>query len=193
MKVLPLLAGDKNTRHKIMDEFPIISDKRYLIWDGNSESIIKALKQRLKRGEVTDEGLNSQDRSVQDDIEIPNLKREFSQRDKDVFLRESFKTVKSYFQRALSKLQESYEEIETDLMDINEYKFVCNVYSSGSLKCQCKIWMGGMISNNSICYAEGIFNIESDNSYNEQISVEDDGYDLYLRPLFGSTTGSGKK
>lgn len=191
VKVLPLLAGDKNARQKILDEFPILSDKRYLVWDGNSEPVIEELKKRLGRQEAADEAENNQGQAIEDDIEIPKIKRQFSRRDKDVFLRDSFQVFKSYFQRVLSQLEKSYDNIETDFMEINEYKFVCSIYSGGDLKCQCKIWLGGMTSLNSICYAEGTFSIEIDNSYNEQIGVEDDGYELFLRPLFGSPTGKG--
>jgi len=47
VKILPLVVGDGETRQKILKRFPLLNDKVFLSWEGKSEPIINALKQRL--------------------------------------------------------------------------------------------------------------------------------------------------
>ena len=44
---------------------------------------------------------------------------------------------------------------------------------------------GGFSASDAIAYSEGCFNIDRDNSYNELITVEDNGFDMYLIFLIG--------
>jgi hypothetical protein len=46
-RVLPLIVGLENERHEVLTEFPLLSDKLYLVWDGTSKAIVDALTSRL--------------------------------------------------------------------------------------------------------------------------------------------------
>lgn len=128
--------------------------------------------------------LLSQNSSVEEDeIFIPAFKKEFSQRDKDKFLKETFITIKEYFENALKKAQMKLDDVETDFDEITKFKFIAKVYLRGALKNQCKIWIGGMMSQNSISYAQGGFDIHQDGSFNDSISVEADSETIFLKPL----------
>ncbi|MBL1215619.1 MAG: TIR domain-containing protein [Ignavibacteriae bacterium] len=120
---------------------------------------------------------------TEDEIFIPKFKREFSQRERDVFLKDTYNTIKEYFKNALEMIPTKVNDVETDYDEITKYKFVAKVYLKGALRNQCKIWIGGMMSSNSISYVQGGFDIHQDNSLNDSISVEADLDSLYLKPL----------
>jgi hypothetical protein len=44
-----------------------------------------------------------------------------------------------------------------------------------------KIWLSGRMSSDQIYYYEGNMDIAGDSAFNEYITVEDDGYALFLR------------
>lgn len=119
-------------------------------------------------------------------IPLPKVKRQFSDYEKGQFLKESFEFIREYFQHALSALKAQYPEVSVDFTEIHNRKFVCMVYFGGKLKSQCKIWIGGGIfSSDSICYSEGKTGIDSDNSYNDLVAIEDNGDELLLRSMMG--------
>jgi len=49
VKVLPLLSGRPTERKLILKDFPLLSDKYYLTWDGTPAPIVDALMSRLGR------------------------------------------------------------------------------------------------------------------------------------------------
>jgi len=51
-------------------------------------------------------------------IPMPNVKKSYSEKDKDNFLRNSFKFIKDYFFRGLSQLEGRFQEIDTDLIEM---------------------------------------------------------------------------
>jgi hypothetical protein len=125
-----------------------------------------------------------QEARVIPDIISSNLrvKKEFSDRDKDRFLRDAFEYIANFFENSLSKLETRNPEIESEFNRIDKNHFTTTVYVGGSERSRCKIWLGGRESFvHGIAYSHGrSFN---DNSFNESISVQDDGYTLYLKAL----------
>jgi len=63
-------------------------------------------------------------------------------------------------------------------MDIHNFKFVCTIYLRGEIANRCKIWLGGMMSTDSIAYQTGEFSIDTDNSFNALLQVETTGQAL---------------
>lgn len=188
VKVLPLIVGNKKTKQDIFKKYPLINDKYYLTWDGRVEHIISELKKRLSKFKKNTQTIDEPAHIPTIEYKaayIPKVKKKFTQLEKDRFLKKSFNTIKSYFKDALSELESRYTQIETDFTEVNNLKFTSKVYVNGEARCQCIIWIGGMGSSNSIGYYEGPLSIGNDNSYNEMISVEDDGFDLYLKFLMG--------
>jgi len=115
------------------------------------------------------------------DIPLPQIRKKFTQRDKDKFIQETFDLMKTYFQKGLEKIENTHSKIECDFQAIHRFKFVCKIYHHGSIKNQAKIWLGG-ISSGSISYQEGNIDINNDNAYNDWLSVKDDGIELSFTP-----------
>lgn len=114
-------------------------------------------------------------------IPLPKLRKQFSQREKNLFLRSAFANIQEYFQQALSTLKDSYSEVEVDFDEIHKWKFVCRIYVDGNLRSQCKIWIDNFGRSESIHYlADTRMDINKDNSWHFTFNVEDNGYDLYL-------------
>lgn len=180
---LPLLIGDKTVKERILREFPLLNDKLYVSWDGVPQPAVNAALARLARAHkkaLTPEK-PGQDIRPEEEIPLPKMRKKFSQRDRDLFLKEAFTTIKEYFRRALSQLETQYSDVETDFTEIHAHKFIAKIYLMGDIKSQCKIWIGGLAGSNGIAYSESRISIDTDNSFNELISIEDDGYELKLK------------
>jgi hypothetical protein len=110
------------------------------------------------------------------------IKKEFADRDKDRFLTEAFEYVANCFEGSLDELEERHPDIETNFRRIDENHFTAQVYRSGKELTRCKIWLGdrrGFVGG--IGYSTDLN--RGDNSYNESLSVENDGYTLFLKPM----------
>ena len=195
IKVLPLLVGDKTIRESIVNEFPLLNDKRYLTWEGQPKPIVDALIARLSRTKKEGSGISTSTQAVNygENIPLPKMRKNFTQKDRDRFLKETFTIIKQYFQRALEKVKTQYSEVDTDFTEIHAAKFIAKIYYRGEVKNQCKIWIGGLSTSDGIAYSENRFSIDMDNPYNEIISIEDDGFDLKLRFTFNITAPRHEK
>lgn len=110
------------------------------------------------------------------------VKKQFSDRDSDAFLREAFEYMANFFEGSLQELQARNPGIETDFTRIDALRFSAAAYVHGAAKSQCRVWLGGRGSfPNGIAVSLGAS--MNDSSYNESLSVADDGYVLFLRPL----------
>jgi hypothetical protein len=56
-------------------------------------------------------------------IPLPRIRRDFTQREKDKFLRETFTVIKQYSRKGLAPLKKGYQGIETDFLEVNNIKF----------------------------------------------------------------------
>lgn len=110
------------------------------------------------------------------------IKKAFTDREKDTFLAVAFEYIANFFEGSLSELERRNSEIDTDFRRIDANHFTAAVYISGSEANRCRIWLGGRNSfPGGIAYSVG--GSGGDKSFNESLSVEDDGYSLFLRPL----------
>lgn len=115
---------------------------------------------------------------------MPQIKRKPTDRERADFLYRAFGIIQSHLQAALNQLPNSYPGIETSLRVFDNTKFVCEIYLQGQLKNSCKVWIGGHhFTGNSISYSDGRFGLDTDNSVNELLQVEDDGSEIFLKPL----------
>jgi hypothetical protein len=196
VKVLPLLVGNKPTRDRILHRYPLLNDKFYQVWEGSPAPIVEAAIKRLSsipEGEVPAR-TNQPKRDLSSvEIPIPRMKKRFTQRDKDIFLKEAFAIVKDYFQRALTQLTQLSPEVETDFTEIHAFEFIAKIYVQGENKNQCKVWIGGLAGSDDIGYSEGRSITSSNNSYNEIISIADDGFELKLKFTIGGVFGRTMK
>lgn len=187
VRVLPLLVGNKATQDGIVAHLPLLNHKKYEVWQDDPKPIVEALLRRLgrKRSEKSagESGPTKREGPSGPTVPMPALRREFSERDKDRFVRESFAEIRKYFNEGLDQLQSLSSDIETDLDDLEKYKFVATVYRHGTVVSRCKVWIGGLTRHNeTICYVEGPYIAPGDNSMNDWLSVTNDGAKLGLEP-----------
>lgn len=115
------------------------------------------------------------------------IKQQFTDRDRDRFVEESFNFIADFFESSLAELQQRYAPIETAFRRIDRHRFAAAIYVNGKKESSCRLWLGGQLGD--IAYASGDSGPE--NTYNEALTVKDDGYSLFLQPLglhfFGSS------
>lgn len=114
------------------------------------------------------------------------IKKEFSDRELDKFLAESYEFTANFFEGSLQELEKRNPDIETDFRRIDANHFTAKVYRKGKQECGCKIWLGGRRGFvGGIAYRGngGFHDSLDDNSFNETMNVENDGYALFMKPL----------
>jgi hypothetical protein len=120
------------------------------------------------------------------------VKKEFTDRDRHSFLAEAFDYIARYFENSLSELQSRNTDVETDLRRIDAKSFEAIAFVGGRERSRCGVWLGGLSRTDGISFSYD--GVGSGNSYNESMSVRDDGYSLYLQPMgmahFGQTQES---
>lgn len=110
------------------------------------------------------------------------IKKVFTDRDKDKYLEDAFEYIAKFFEGSLDELARRNSGVEGSFKRIDANRFTGAAYVGGKAVSRCKITCGGRRS-----FMSGITYSMSDsleeNGFNEQLSVEDDGYILNLRPL----------
>lgn len=109
------------------------------------------------------------------------VKTEFTNRDRHVFLGESFEYFARYFENSLSELQTRNDRIEADFRQVDANRFEARAFVGGDERAVCGIWLGGALGMDGIYYSSA--GLGNGNSFNETMSVSDDGYALFLKPL----------
>ena len=178
VKVLPLVVGDGK---EILSQFPLMNDKLYLKWNNAPETVVEELVKILNIPVNIPDEETFEEQNFEYDIPLPKIKRNITQRERDLFTKNAFSEISQYFKKALPKLEEYHKGIETDYTDIHNFKFTCKIYLDGEIKNECLIWMGGL-SPNTISYSEGRhIDVNNDNSFHDWITVEDNRTDVYFK------------
>jgi hypothetical protein len=116
------------------------------------------------------------------------IKQSFTEADKDRFLEDAFAYMARFFENSLGELQERNASIETSFRRIDANRFTGVIYRDGNAAARCKIVLGGMFGRGiSFSYNDQA----SDNSSNENMSVDADEQGLYLKALGTAHMGSG--
>jgi len=120
---------------------------------------------------------------------VPSLKRSPpTDADRRRFSRQAFEVIKTHFQTALDQLAQHSDAVECDFQPNTATEFMAEVFSNGKSTCRCQIWIGGMLSNDGISYAEGQWRHGS-NACNEILSVSDTQGELHMTSLMGTGFG----
>ncbi|CAI0885954.1 toll/interleukin-1 receptor domain-containing protein [Serratia proteamaculans] len=112
-----------------------------------------------------------------------SLPKTFTDLDKDRARREGFEYVARYFENSLDELKKRHAGLDVDFHRLDANSFTCAVYINGSKVGQCGIWRGNQHHGmGDICYSQ-----ESAvrNSYNECLTLIDNGQTLGFRALMG--------
>lgn len=182
VRVLPLLVGSPEQLKGLLVNYPILNDKAFKRWESDPLPIIEALQRRLGESESAYVDDSRVRKGGYCSIPMPAVRRDFTQRDKDQFLRIAFEEVKAYFHVAAGELEARYPEIEMEIEEIHRQKFTCSIYRHGEIVNRCKIWIGSPLARGGISYMEGRhLDIDRDNSCNDWLTVEEAGAELGLR------------
>lgn len=120
------------------------------------------------------------------DVRSSNLriKKTFTDREKDKFLSDAFEYIANYFEGSLQELQQRNPQVEAEYRRVDANHFTATVYIEGTEASRCKIWLAGRRGfGGGIAYKEGHSFSDNDNSLNQSLSVQDDGYTLFLQPF----------
>ena len=120
------------------------------------------------------------------------LKKTFSDFEKDRFIEDAFEAIAEHFKGSLDRVKADNPGVETNFRRIDANHFSAKVYVGGKEKTHCRIWFGGRSSlSGGILYSSSNL---GDNSFNESLSVDDDGYMLFLKPMgLVFHSGAGKE
>lgn len=128
------------------------------------------------------------------DIRSGNLriKRKFTDHEKDRFLDEAFEYIANYFEGSLTGLERRNQEVGIRFRRVDSNQFTAAIYINGDLASACRIWTAGRQTFGGIAYSSS--DRGYDNSINESLSVDEDGYSLFLKPmgLFSRSDASEK-
>jgi len=116
------------------------------------------------------------------------IKRKFDDHERDQFLEDSYEYIARYFEWSLQELSERNPHIKTRFKRLSETSFASFVYDSGKRVAECSIWYGGSSFGSSGISYSNSGEIQR-NSFNESISIVDDGYSLQLKPMGMQTFG----
>jgi len=93
--------------------------------------------------------------------------------------------VKELFRLKLHEIERSDpDHLSTNLDENAAHRFVATIYVDGSNKSQCKVWRtnGNGFMGRGIFYAgNGIVTMMGDDSYNEALSLQDTGHELFFK------------
>ncbi len=119
------------------------------------------------------------------DAQVPRLRRPPTDADRRNFSKLSFDVIRSYVQNGLNQITHRNDVVEYDFQEASPSDFSAEVFVSGKSTCQCRIWLGNMISSECISYSEGQRHHGS-NACNEILSVKNDQDHLYLSSMMGT-------
>jgi hypothetical protein len=109
------------------------------------------------------------------------VKRKFDDHEKDVFLEDSYEYIARFFDASLDELSTRNSQFKTRFKRLDATSFSASVYENGNRVAQCSIWQGNNFHSSNIAYSQS--ENAPRNSFNESLSVIDDGYTLQLKPL----------
>jgi len=118
------------------------------------------------------------------------IKKKFTDREKDRFQTEAFEYLAKFFEESLAELSVRNDAVETEFRRIDANEFTAAVYLQGAEANSCRISLADKKAFfGGIAYAGGR---TSGNGFNESISVNDDGYIMFLEPLGMASWGREK-
>jgi hypothetical protein len=108
------------------------------------------------------------------------IKKKVTDEEKDKHRVDAFEYMATFFENSLGELNRRNPSITNFFRRIDANQFTATIYSNGEQANKCRIWFterGGF--ENGILFSEGNYS-DRDNSYNDSLTVEDDGALLYL-------------
>ena len=82
IKVLPLLIGTKDDNQRVLKQYPLLNDKRYLTWPHDKEQLESDILALIRR--PTDKG---EQKKIAREIPIPKIRRQPTDLERHKFLK----------------------------------------------------------------------------------------------------------
>ena len=183
--------GKPVTKHASLDDgFLEVAQAVRQAAESCVDSIPRASHRAVARGTATTAQTTPKvDSQRSSNLAVP---KEFTDRERDEFLTGGFEYLARYFENSLDELDSRNDHVETRFHQADANRFEAVAYVNGCEEGRCGVWVafGGNLG------AKGIFfshtGITDGNSYNESLSVHDDGFTLHLKPLgFSQTARKG--
>jgi hypothetical protein len=114
-------------------------------------------------------------------LAIPKI---FTDHDKDTFIINAFDYIARFFEGSLNELQVRNQEANGSFQKVDNRSFEAAIYLNGNQASKCGIWLGNSFGSrgaSSIIYSYS--GLGQGNSYNESMSVKDNGNMLGLEPM----------
>jgi hypothetical protein len=115
------------------------------------------------------------------------IRKEFSDRDKDIARRDGIQFLSRFFENSLNEICVRNPELEHNFHQKDADSFEASIYRNGQQVCHCGIWRSGRdMTFGDICYNQsGV----STNSCNDAVTLEGDGSMLGFRPMMAGIYG----
>ena len=115
---------------------------------------------------------------------IPKLKKSYSDREKNTFLKQSFDHMVATIEGLAIDTHKRYPHFEYELERITSRKVLFTLYNNDDELTRFKIWLGGGFGEHTISIYHGKrIDVDSDSTTNEIIYQEEHEGELKLRPL----------
>lgn len=121
-----------------------------------------------------------------EEIYMPKTVGQPTDRDKRLFLRDSYQTIRDYFKHALNTLAQR-DHIEVDLHENTASEFTAEIFVNGKSASRTRIRIGGFMGDDGIAVSEGEHH--GNNSYNELLSIVVAEGQLHLSGMMGHWNG----
>jgi TIR domain len=120
------------------------------------------------------------------------LKKEFSEKDKDDFLRETYDYVAKFFEGSLIELERRNQGTSYSFERIDTRRFAAVVYQAGKTMAECSVRIDSLGGRGSNCIAFCHDANARSNTSNEMLNIEVSDQSIYLKPLGMAWSGGGK-
>ena len=110
-----------------------------------------------------------------------HVKKTFTDHDRDTFRVEAFEYIASFCENSLSELERRNPQLKGEFRRRDANGFEAAIYKNGKQSARCGIWLGARHSGGDIVYSSS--GLGNGSSYNESLSISDDGQILGLKPL----------
>lgn len=154
----------------------------------NPERVVSAFLKKIGKSKEDDLGISEAPEPLQS--YIPRIKRKFTDKGKNQFLRDSFERIIGLIEEFSKETSKKYPQIEYELDRISSRKVVFALYDSGKEITRFKLWISSSFGTDSIRFRYGSrIDMESDDSFNESFSLNEAEGELKLEPLGMLTLG----
>lgn len=146
---------------------------------GNTKKEPEELKQTPNSGSTVKSVPNLKEKQRSSNLRI---RKKFTDIERSRFLSESLKYLSNFFENSLAELEARTIGIETELRRVGADHFTATIYENGKLVSKCKIWLAlDTYSSGEIHYSSSLSS--NDNSWNDSLYVDNDGYVLGLKTM----------